>query len=101
MRIAASGAGTGVAAQTEAPRQEAQPARIALPAVVPLRDAAKDRPRPRPLADSALLAQLAATAQDHPATRARRRADPALSTATYRSVAGLRQPPPATSARFF
>jgi hypothetical protein len=60
-----------------------------LPAVIP----ANARPSPAPARSnrpvSALIAQLIASAEDMPATRARRRADPSIGAESYRAVAGL------------
>lgn len=63
--------------------------RAALPAVIaePRRDNPA-APRPtRPV--TALLAQILAGAEDMPASRARRRADPAAGADAYRTMAGL------------
>lgn len=65
-----------------------EPARTALPAVVPApAQAPLETPRTRPQAP--LLAQLVAAAENLPATRARRRAEPAFGIACYRAMADL------------
>jgi hypothetical protein len=70
-----------------APAQE--PIRTALPALVPVRAAARSHaPRIRPQA--ALLAQLLAAAENVPAARARRRAEPAAVISCYAAVAALK-----------
>jgi hypothetical protein len=70
-----------------APAQE--PIRTALPALVPIRHTAQSHAlRIRPQA--ALLAQLVATAENVPVTRARRRADPAAVISCYAAVAALK-----------
>jgi hypothetical protein len=72
------------------PEQAVAPARTTLPAVVPGADRNDDwAPSKQGRPVTALLAQLVAGAEDLPATRMRRRADPGPSTELYRAVSGL------------
>lgn len=77
-------------------RQSVPPAPMAadpLPSGLPAVIQANARPSPAPARSnrpvSALLAQLIASAEDMPATRARRRAEPGIGAESYRAVAGL------------
>ncbi|MEX2129133.1 MAG: hypothetical protein WD871_12955 [Xanthobacteraceae bacterium] len=90
MRISAS-FGTGVDPTRRdtvlVPKKAEEPLRASLPAVVPAPDRPSDIAAPkhvRPVA--ALLAQLVAGAEDLPATRIRRRADPGQSAQLYRAI---------------
>ena len=94
MRISAStGTGLGLGPRNAAaePRGNAgEPLRAALPALVPqegrFRDSDPDR---RVRAVATLLAQLVAGAEDLPATRVKRRADPESGAECYRAIARL------------
>jgi hypothetical protein len=93
MRISAS-LGTGIdparREPTFVPESAVAPARTTLPAVVPAADRNDDcAPSKQGRPVTALLAQLVAAAEDLPATRMRRRADPGQSTELYRAVSGL------------
>ena len=94
MRISAStGTGLGLGprnAAAGARHNAGEPVRAALPALLPQ----PDRPpqtnyATRGRAVTGLLAQLAAGAEDLPATRARRRADPQAGAECYRAIARL------------
>jgi hypothetical protein len=92
MRISgAPGAGPLPADRHPAERAPAQePIRTALPALVPIHAAARSHDAPRIRPHAALLAQLVATAEDVPGTRARRRADPAAVISCYAAMAALK-----------
>ena len=66
---------------------ESQPARESR-ALVALAPAAERVPLPRP-SQAVFLAQLIATKDQHPQTRARRRAEPAQAATAYRAMAEL------------
>ena len=92
MRISAStgtGHGPGNAAAGARGKADA-PVRAALPALVPQPDRPPEADRgPRGRALTSLLAQLIGGAEDLPATRARRRADPEFGAECYRTIARL------------
>lgn len=85
-----------------APKPAVEPLHAALPAVVPGPMPARNSPpmaiRNRPV--TALLAQLIAGAEDMPASRARRRADPNAGVEAYRAVASLGPARPQGKSRF-
>ena len=104
MRIAASpGTSLTLTRHDKAPAREHaadEPVRASLPAVIEPAGQRRDRapsPQSRPVA--ALLAQLVASAEDLPATRAKRRMDPAAGTEIYRMMAGLGLGAPSRKAR--
>lgn len=94
MRISAStGTGLGLGprnAEAGARGNAGEPVRAGLPALVPqegqFRDSDPDR---RVRAVATLLAQLVAGAEDLPATRVKRRADPQSGAECYRAMASL------------
>jgi len=94
MRISAStGAGLGLGPRNAAAGSGSnaiEPVRRALPALVPQPDRFRDSdPDRRVRAVATLLAQLVAGAEDLPATRAKRRADPESGAECYRAIARL------------
>jgi hypothetical protein len=104
MRIVASqSAGLGLERRQDAPvaaQNAAEPVRTALPAIIP-NHAPESRAlasRHRPL--SALLAQLIAAAEDLPAARVRRRADPGAGMDAYQAAARLGPAKPMGRSRF-
>jgi hypothetical protein len=104
MRIVASqGTGLGLERRQNAPvapQNAAEPVRTALPAIIPNRtlESRALAARHRPL--SALLAQLIAVAEDLPATRVRRRADPGAGMDAYHAAARLGPAKPLGRSRF-
>ena len=103
MQIAASqstGLELGRRRNALVPKAADESLHAALPAVVPgqARDSAPLATRNRPV--TALLAQLIAGAEDMPASRARRRADPGASVDAYRAVSGLGPALPLARSRF-